>query len=170
MGSADWKAIPNRLDFRLEYLLALGEEKNNFIACPAPSVVGAGAGATAVGTNCNGLQTIGSAATLTVVDPSGTGGQFPTEHTRLQRFNVIGRYIVDPDFVKSMGWWGEVALKVRYPLATNHVSNWQIDNLTPYVPTGDSNELTGGGRALFLAYNNPNYSAQIIAASAVVKW
>jgi len=72
--------------------------------------------------------------------------------------------------VRSMGWWGDVALKVRYTYETNKVFNWQHDNLTPYTPTGDTNELTGGGRAIFLAWNNPNYTAQLIAASLVVKW
>jgi MtrB/PioB family decaheme-associated outer membrane protein len=170
LASADWKAIPSRLDFRFEYLYSRGEEKNTFIPCPAPSLIGAGATLQAVGTNCNGLQTIGSAATTTLVDPTGTGGQFPTETNTLQRFSVVGRYIFDPSFVRSMGWWGDVALKVRYTFETNHVNNWQTDTLTPYVPTGDSNELTGGGRSLFLAYSNPNYTAQIIAASLVVKW
>jgi len=170
MASADWKAIPSRLDFRFEYLYSRGEEANTFIPCSAPSVIGAGAAATAVGTNCNGLQTIGSAGTLTVLDPTGTGGQFPKETNTLQRFNVIGRYIIDPSIVRQMGWWGDVAIKVRYTYETNRVNNWAIDNLTPYVPTGDSNELTGGGRSLFLAYANPNYTAQLIAASLVVKW
>ena len=49
--------------------------------------------------------------------------------------------------------------------------NWAIDNLTPYVPTADQTvDLTGGGRSLFLAAFNPNYTAQIIAASVNVKW
>jgi len=170
IASADWKAIPNRLDFRVEYLYSRGEEKNTFGPCSAPSIIGTGAGQTAVGTNCNGLQTIGSGTTLTLIDPSGTGGQFPPETNTLNRFNVIGRYIVDPSFVKAMGWWGEVALKVRYTWEQYKVNNWAIDNLTPYVPTGDSNELTGGGRSLFLAYANPNYNVQLIALSAVVKW
>lgn len=170
LTAVDWKAIPSTLDFRFEYVYSRGEEANTFIPCPAPSVVGVGAAATAVGTNCNGLQSLGTGATLTIIDPTGTAGQFPAEHNTLQRFNAIGVYHVDPSFVRSMGWWGDVALKVRYTYETNKVFNWQHDNLTPYVPTGDNNELTGGGRALFLAWNNPNYTAQLIAASLVVKW
>lgn len=170
MASADWKAIPNSLDFRLEYVYSRGEEKNTFIPCSAPSIIGTGAAATGVGINCNGLQTVGSGATLTLIDPTGTGGQFPTEKNTLQRFNVTGRYIIDPSFVRAVGWWGDAAIKVRYTFERNRVDNWAADTLTPYVPTGDSNELTGGGRSLFLAYNNPNYNAQLIAASLVLKW
>jgi len=76
----------------------------------------------------------------------------------------------DPDLVAAWGFKGEVVLKARYTFEQNRVSNWSIDNLTPYIPTGDANELTGGGRSLFLAYQNPNYTAQIVALSLGLRW
>ena len=43
--------------------------------------------------------------------------------------------------------------------------------MTPYIPTADqTTDLTGGGRSLFLAAFNPNYTAQIIAASLAFRW
>ena len=42
--------------------------------------------------------------------------------------------------------------------------------MTPYVPTAETNELTGGTRSIFLAAFNPNYTAQVIAAAVQVKW
>jgi hypothetical protein len=64
-----------------------------------------------------------------------------------------------------------VTFKPRYTYERNRTENWAIDNLTPYIPTPDqSADLTGGGRSLFLAAFNPNYTAQIIAASVPVKW
>jgi len=69
-----------------------------------------------------------------------------------------------------MGFKGDVTVKVRYTWEKNENSNWATDNMTPYVPTADTTELTGANRSLFLAAANPNYTAQIVAVSTVVKW
>jgi MtrB/PioB family decaheme-associated outer membrane protein len=165
MGAADWKIVPSRFDLRLEYLYAKGTEANATTPCPAPLIVGT----TAVGTNCAGLNTVGTPPVL--VDPALVNfGQFPPEKNEFQRFNVIGKYYVDPSIVRQMGWTGDVTLKVRYTWERNRNENWATDNMTPYVPTVDTNELTGASRSLFLAAFNPNYTAQLVALSVVVKW
>ncbi len=165
MAAADWKVVPSRFDLRFEYLYARGSEDNTTTPCSAPLLVGA----TAIGTNCAGLNTTGTPATL--VDPALVNfGQFPKETNTFQRFNVIGRYYVDPTVVQQMGFKGDVTVKVRYTWEKNENSNWAIDNLTPYVPTADTTELTGANRSLFLAAYNLNYTAQIVAVSTVVKW
>lgn len=165
MVAADWKAVPSRLDFRVEYLMVKSSEANNTKPCAAPSLI---AGA-AVGTNCNGLATTGSPVTL--VDPSlVNNGQFPTEKNTLQRFNVVAKYYVDPVFVKDMGWKGDVTVKLRYTWEQNRNNNWATEGTTPYIPTADTTELTGANRSIFLAAFNPNYTAQLIALSLQVKW
>jgi len=165
MAAADWKVVPSRFDVRVEYLYVRATEANATTPCSAPNFVGA----TAVGTNCNGLATTGTPATL--VDPARVNfGQFPPERNTFERFNIIGRYYVDPAVVRGMGWTGDVTLKVRYTAERNHNSNWATDNVTPYVPTPDTTELTGANRSLFLAAFNPNYTAQVIAMSVAVKW
>jgi MtrB/PioB family decaheme-associated outer membrane protein len=146
-ASVDWKAIPNKLDFRLLYLLALGSEHNVTTPCPSGN------------TSCTGG---GTGVTTT---------QFPLESNSFQRLSAMASYYVDPDFVQRMGWVGAVTLRLRYTYERNRTENWAIDNVTPYVPTADQTvDLTGGGRSLFLAAFNPNYTAQIIAASVNVKW
>jgi MtrB/PioB family decaheme-associated outer membrane protein len=165
MAAADWKVIPSRFDLRLEYLYSRGSEADTTTPCSAPLLVGG----TAVGTNCAGLNTTGTPTTL--VDPALVNfGQFPTETNTFQRFNVIGRYYIDPTVVQQMGFKGDVTIKVRYTWEKNENRNWAIDNMTPYVPTPDTTELTGANRSLFLAAFNPNYTTQIIALSTVVKW
>jgi MtrB/PioB family decaheme-associated outer membrane protein len=167
MVAGDWKVVPSRFDVRLEYLYSRGKEQNTTTPCSAPLIVGGGA----VGTNCAGLNTTGPTTGVTLVDPAlVNGGQFPAETTTFQRFNVIGRYYVDPTVVQQMGFKGDVTVKVRYTWEKNDVSNWAIDNMTPYVPTADTTELTGANRSLFLAAFNPNYTAQIVAVSTVLKW
>ena len=143
----DWKAVPGKLDFKFEYLLALSSEANDTIPCSSGT-----AGCTGGGTGV-------------------TTTQFPTERNNFQRFSVLARYFVDPDVVRQMGWKGEVVVKARYIFERNQNTNWAADTLTPYVPTEDqTTDLTGGGRSLFLAAMNPNYSAHIVMMALGIKW
>jgi MtrB/PioB family decaheme-associated outer membrane protein len=151
MASADWKAIPGKLDFRWEYLAALANEANNTTAC------------TSGATNCTGLNTGQTSSAL----------GFPDERNRFQRFSFITKYYVDPGIVKQMGWFGTVTAKLRYTWERNANTNYATDNFSPYSPSAadaGGNDITNGGRSLFLAYNNPNYTAQIIMASLGWKW
>ena len=86
---------------------------------------------------------------------------------------TLGSYYVDPAFVKQMGWIGQVSLRARYTFEQNRNSNWATDNFTPYSPSAadaGGADISNGGRSLFLACNNPNYTAQIVALSVGVKW
>lgn len=70
-----------------------------------------------------------------------------------------------------MGWKGEVVIKARYIFEKNKNTNWAIDTLTPYVPSEDqTTDLTNGGRSVFLAAMNPNYTAHIAMMSLAIKW
>jgi hypothetical protein len=98
---------------------------------------------------------------------------FPDERNRFQRFSFITKYYVDPGIVKQMGWFGTVTAKLRYTWERNANTNYATDNFSPYSPSAadaGGNDITNGGRSLFLAYNNPNYTAQIIMASLAWKW
>jgi hypothetical protein len=100
-----------------------------------------------------------------------TTTQFPTLKNNFQRLSALAIYYVDQDFVRQMGWQGKVVAKVRYVYDRNHIQDWSIDNMTPYIPTPDqTSDLTGGGRSIFLAAINPNYTAQYVMASIAVKW
>jgi hypothetical protein len=48
----------------------------------------------------------------------------------------------------------------------NRMTNWQIDNVVPYMQSIDS----ASNRSLFLAAINPNYNVQLIAATLAFKW
>jgi hypothetical protein len=50
---------------------------------------------------------------------------------------------INPGFVRQMNWAGDVVLKGRYTYVRNSVSNFALDNMTPYIATPDS--LEGGG-------------------------
>lgn len=147
LAAVDWKAIPQKLEFKAEYVYARGSESNVTDPCSsgAAGCTGSGVGVTTT--------------------------QFPTERNEFQRFSVLGKYFVDPDIVRQLGWSGDVVAKLRYVYERNDNVNWATDNMTPYIPTADqTTDLTGGGRSIFLGATNPNYTAQFIAGSVSFKW
>jgi MtrB/PioB family decaheme-associated outer membrane protein len=150
VASALWNAIPGKVDILADYVIALATEANNSIGCAANI------------NSCTGKNV--------ATDPPVV---WPTEKNNFQRFNVVAKYYVDPSVVKQMGFVGNVTLKLRYTWEHNNSDNWAINNFTPYSPsTADAGgvDITNGGRSLFLAYNNPNYTAQIIALGLNMKW
>jgi MtrB/PioB family decaheme-associated outer membrane protein len=154
VAAVEWKAIPGKIHFKADYVAAISNEANNTQGCSSGL------------TNCTGKNS--------VTDPPVV---WPDEHNRFQRFNVMAIYYVDPTFVKQMGWFGEVTLRARYTFEQNRNTNWATDNFSPYSPSAadaggaaTGTDITNGGRSLFLAYNNPNYTAQIVALSLGVKW
>jgi MtrB/PioB family decaheme-associated outer membrane protein len=148
LAAANLKVVPDKFDLRLEALYTLATESSNLIPCAA-------------GAGCDGIDGL---------DPASVNfGQFPPQNVTFQKYSAIGRYYVDPNFVRQMGWLGDVVIKGRYSYVHNSASSYQFNNLTPYVATGDG-ILEGGSRALFLAATNPNYSAHIFAVSAELKW
>jgi MtrB/PioB family decaheme-associated outer membrane protein len=147
--SALWNVIPGKLDILADYVLAISNEANSTIGCSSGN------------TSCTGNNSVG------ITPP------WPDEKNYFQRFNVVTKYYVDPGVVKQMGFVGNITLKARYTFEKNSNTNWAIDNFTPYSPSAadaGGTDITNGGRSLFLAYNNPNYTAQILALSVVAQW
>ncbi len=140
LGRIEYDAIPDKLNLSLEYVHSLGSESNFTLGCAS--------GATGCTTN----------------------PQFPDEKTRFQRLSAVAKYTVDPDVVRALGWVGTVVTKVRYTYERNRTQNWAIDDLTPYVGSLDTPDLTGANRSFFLAAINPNYNVHLIAASLAFKW
>ncbi len=62
-----------------------------------------------------------------------------------------------------MGFKGDIKAKLRYTWERNSVSNWQNDSLAPFTPSVSAT-------AIWLAYDNPNYNVQMLAASLVASW
>jgi hypothetical protein len=150
VASALWNAIPGKFDLLADYVLVLGSEANNANGCSAGK------------TPCTGANF--------ATDPNPV---WPTEKNTFQRFNVVAKYYVDPSVVKQMGFVGKITLKARYTWEHNNSDNWAINTFTPYSPSAaDAGgvDITNGGRSLFLAYNNPNYTAQILAFSVIAQW
>ncbi len=90
---------------------------------------------------------------------------FPDYTTWFQRFDATATYTFDKDWVKQLGWKGDIKAKLHYAWESNSVSNWANDPLAPYDPT-----FASGSYALFMALDNPNYNVQMLLASLEFKW
>ena len=89
--------------------------------------------------------------------------QFPNDTTLLERLDATATYKFDRDWVRQTGFKGDMKAKLRYTWERNSVSNWQNDPLAPFTPSVSAT-------AIWLAYDNPNYNVQMIAASLVASW
>jgi len=100
---------------------------------------------------------------------SGAGpssGPYPDVKNVWQRFDAIAKYKLDPDWVHSMGWKGDVYAKLQYAWERNSMSNWAIDVMNTYM----FNVSSSTGYMTWLAYDNPNYNVQMITASLGFAW
>jgi MtrB/PioB family decaheme-associated outer membrane protein len=95
-------------------------------------------------------------------------GQFPDVTTMFQRVEANAKYVVDPDFVHSLGWKGEVALKLRYAWERNSVTNWNNDYMQAYMYQTLNQSQVAYYQAL--AGNNPNYNVHMIGGSIAWAW
>jgi hypothetical protein len=104
-----------------------------------------------------------------IVGGANNPGQFPNVNTTFQRVDVTGKYVVDRDFVTSLGLKGEVALKLRYAWERNSVTNWNNDTMQPYMYTALMNQPQAA-YVQWTAGNNPNYNVHLIGGSVAFAW
>ena len=64
----------------------------------------------------------------------------------------------------------EVYLQLKYMIEYNNVTNWQTTGLTPYMYSTLNASTVAFKDMIFMAGDNPNYTAQAIMASLLVKW
>ena len=88
---------------------------------------------------------------------------FPDYTTWFQRVDATATYTFDKDWVRQLGWKGDIKLKLHYAWESNSVANWANDPLAPYSPTVSS-------AAIWLAGDNPNYNVHMMYASLLLKW
>ena len=88
---------------------------------------------------------------------------FPADVTVFSRFDASAIYKFDPAWVHSAGWKGDLKAKLNYTWERNSVSNWQNDNLAFLTPQVSAT-------AFWMAYDNPNYNVQMLAASLIASW
>jgi Putative outer membrane beta-barrel porin, MtrB/PioB len=120
-------------------------------------------GIACTGTNClNGINIAGL--------PSPGAPAFPDYNTIANRVDASAKYILDPTITAMCGWIGETFIRVRYLYEQNKVSNWQNDLVQVYLYAVTNSSTTGLKQQIFMAGDNPNYTAQAIVATFGAKW
>jgi hypothetical protein len=93
-------------------------------------------------------------------------GTFPRNYSKTTRFDAQGKYKLDPYWVRSMGWNGDVYAKVRYMWEKVDISNWQNDIVTPYMQLLNS----ANKGYILMDWFNPNYNVQMIGVALAATW
>jgi MtrB/PioB family decaheme-associated outer membrane protein len=145
----NYAVIPQKFDLHLGYTLSMGNNAQPLFFA-----------------NGTGPQSGGYPS---IVGGANNPGQFPDVNTTYQRVDLTGKYIVDKDFVTSIGLKGEVALKLRYAWERNNVTNWNNDTMQPYMYTAMMNQPQAA-YVQWLAGNNPNYNVHILGGSVSFAW
>ena len=140
MAAANFELIPDRLEWKISYTYMHDSEKTSDALQYDP------------------IAWFGSESWL---------GGFPAVKTDFQRLESTWKYKFDPALVAKMGLKGQAYAKLRYAWQANRVTNWQQDNVAPYMFGIDP---AFGGRTILMAATNPNYNAQLITASLGIKW
>lgn len=150
-GGANFQIIPDRLSLKLSATYEFANDVWN--ASPGAGCLVANAGN---GQNC-GLVSPGNPA-------------YPPENTRFSHVDATMTYKLDPTFVAQLGKGGEAYLQLHYLWERNNVTNWQDNGLSPYMYSTLNSSTVAFKDMIFMAGDNPNYNAQAIAASLIVKW
>jgi MtrB/PioB family decaheme-associated outer membrane protein len=145
----NYAVIPQKFDIHLGYTLSMGNNSQPLFFA-----------------NGTGPQSGGYPSLIAgVANP----GQFPDVNTTFQRVDATAKYIVDKDFVTSLGLRGEVALKLRYAWERNSVANWNNDTMQPYMYTAMMNQPQAA-YVQWMAGNNPNYNVHLLGGSVSFAW
>jgi hypothetical protein len=92
--------------------------------------------------------------------------QFPNVKNIFERFDVKLDYAVARTMARRLGWKGDLTLQLAYALERNHMTNWAIDQMQPYMVALDN----ASARSLFMDAFNPNYTASIVTLRLGMKW
>jgi hypothetical protein len=145
----NYAVIPQKFDLHLGYTLSMATNVQPLFFA-----------------NGNGPQSGGFPSFINgVANP----GQFPNVNTTFQRVDLTGKYVVDRDFVTSLGFKGEVALKLRYAWERNSVTNWNNDTMQPYMYTALMNQPQAA-YVQWTAGNNPNYNVHLLGGTVSFAW
>ena len=94
---------------------------------------------------------------------------YPPENTTYGHIDASLTYKVDPAFLVQFGK-ADVYLQLKYMYERNNVTNWQTGNMAPYMYSSLNSSTVAFKDMIFMAGDNPNYTAQAVMASLMVKW
>ena len=150
IAALNYAVIPQKLDLHFGYTLSMSTNSQPLFFTNG------------TGPASGGYPSLNAAG---VANP----GQFPNVNTTFQRVDATAKYIVDKDFVTSLGLKGEVALKLRYAWERNSATNWNTDTMQPYMYTALMNQPQAA-YVQWMAGNNPNYNVHLLGGAVSFAW
>ena len=149
MLGTTFQLIPDRLSFKVSatYELAQGA----WLTGPEPGCMALNS----TGTSC-GAVSAGNPA-------------YPDTNTSFGHFDAALTYKVDPTLLAQYGK-AEIYLQLKYMYERNNVTNWQTSGMSPYMYSTLNASTVAFKDMIFMAGDNPNYQAQAVMASLMVKW
>ena len=153
-AGANFQLIPDRLALKLSgtYELATDSWNTGAYYCPGAS----GTHAAPSSANC-GIVSAGNPA-------------YPPNNTTFAHLDATLTYKLDPTFVLQLGKGGEAYLQLHYLWEREEVTNWQADSASTYLYSTLNSSTVAFKDMIFMGGDNPNYNAQAVSASLVVKW
>lgn len=149
MAGATFQIIPDRLSLKFS---ATHEFGNDWWG-------------TTPGPNCVALSPSGTACgVVSAGNPAN-----PPEYTTFDHFDATMMYKLDP-LAFGQTKTTEAIFQLHYLYERNSVANWQGDGVAPYMYSTTNSSTTAMKDMIFMAGDNPNYSAQALMASLVFKW
>jgi hypothetical protein len=148
-AGANFQLIPDRLALKLSGTYELAKDNWNTGAYFCPAGVSTA--------NC-GIATAGS-------NPA-----YSPNNTTFTHLDATLTYKFDPTFVMQLGNGGEAYLQLHYLWERESVTNWQADSASTYLYSTLNSSTVAFKDMIFMAGDNPNYNAQAISASLVIKW
>ncbi len=145
----DYQIIPDSLNFKLSGTHMLGND--TWLTGAMPGCL-ANNGA---GTSCG------------IVSP-GNPAYTPSK-TSFDRIDAKLRYKIGTDYLNMM-MVKEAYFQLHYAYELNRVKDWQTDGAVPYMYSTLNSSTVGFKDMIFLAGTNPNYHAQVLVGSFIVKW
>lgn len=149
-AGANFQLIPDRLALKLSGTYELAND-----------AWGMGPGAGCLAANAGNGQNCG------FVSPGNPA--YPAENTQFFHVDATTTYKVDPTYLAQFGK-AEMYLQLQYTWERESVTNWQADSASTYLYSALNSSTVAFKDMIFMAGDNPNYNAQAIAASLIVKW
>ena len=144
-GAVNYQIIPEQLSLKLGATYAFSHDNwivRGLVATPTP--------------------------TGTSTTPAGLTSDYPKQRMSYSRLDATVKYKIESPYLKDLKI-REAFLQFGYALEFNHIKNWQNDVVQPYMY--DTTVSTGNSKAMiFMGGNNPNYHAQLLMSSLVLKW
>ena len=152
MAGATWQLIPDKLVLKLTGTHEIS--RDTWVTGPVGNCL-ATIAATASAANCG------------VVSPGNPG--YPPMTGLFDHIDAKLTYKIDESLMHQFGF-NEGYFSVKFMYEQNSLKNWQTNDITPYMYSVLNSSTTSLKEMVLMGGDNPNYRAEAVLTSFVLKW